>query len=236
MDFWKNLSGLTGSRSAELLADDGYAVHDHDAARGGTVLVALLAGCEDYGQQGGLGGVVGIKGEGGDDGFAALVAGELGAVECDLYGCAVEVDADREAYGVAKESSVDSDVLLSDDVECQGLLTGQGVVVLRNVRACNLAAVNFDGAQLHAHEREVLECKADGLVVNFGDGDVPGDVRTDRRASQSDIEQALVLACQLFVYGVCDVGIVSSAGDCFREIGSCCYTVLCRYSECHCAL
>lgn len=54
------------SRSAELLADDGYVVHDHDAALGGTVLVAFFAGCEDYGQLVGLGGVGGIKGEGGD--------------------------------------------------------------------------------------------------------------------------------------------------------------------------
>ena len=89
------------------------------------MVTAFFAGCEDYGQLVGLGGVGGIKGEGGDDGFAALVAGELGAVECDLYGCAVEVDADREAYGVAKESSVDSDVLLADDIEGQSLFTGQ---------------------------------------------------------------------------------------------------------------
>ena len=58
MDFLKNLSGSTVSRSAELLADDGYAVHDHDAAGGGTVCVALLAGGEDYCQFVGLGGVV----------------------------------------------------------------------------------------------------------------------------------------------------------------------------------
>ena len=90
MDFLKNLSGSTVSRSAELLADDGYVVHDHDAAGGGTVCVALLAGGEDD--------------------------------------------------------------------------------------------------------------------------------------------------CQLLVYGVCDVGIVSGVGDCFREVGSCRNTVLCCYSECHCAL
>ena len=58
MDFLKNLSGSTVSRSAELLADDGYVVHDHDAAGGGTVLVAFFAGCEDYGQLVGLGGIV----------------------------------------------------------------------------------------------------------------------------------------------------------------------------------
>ena len=60
------------SRSAELLADDGYVVHDHDAAGGGTVCVALLAGGEDDCQLVGLGGVVVLD--------VIQVEGELGEV------------------------------------------------------------------------------------------------------------------------------------------------------------
>ena len=215
----------SGNQSGEIPCSGGVGIH----AYGNSAVV--LVDCRS--ENSCIRGVGGVKGEGSDECLAALVAGEFGAVERYIYGCAVEVDTDSEADGVVGESSVDSDVLLADDIEGQSLFTGQGVVVLRYVGTDYPAAVNFDGAQLHAHEREFLKCEADGLVVNFGDSDVPGNVRTDGFTSQSDIEQALVLAGQLLVYGVCDVGIVSSAGDCFREIGSCCYTVLCCYSECH---
>ena len=120
-------------------------------------------------------GVGGVKGEGSDECLAAFVAGEPGAVECDINWDTVEVDGYVDEYrAVRGECAVDCRRKLAKD-KGQGLPAGEPVFFLGGVAEAKEAAVNLYGAQHYAFEGEVLKQEADCRVVYLGYRNVLGD-------------------------------------------------------------
>ena len=112
--------------------------------------------------------------------WSIVVAGEFGAVECDINWDTVEVDGYVDEYRTVRgECAVDCRRKLAKD-KGQGLPAGEPVFFLGGVAEAKEAAVNLYGAQHYAFEGEVLKQEADCRVVYLGYRNVLGDVRTDR--------------------------------------------------------